>query len=84
MNDSGIDYNSLPYERQRELDVKAYAKYYCSFSDDSEDADDFSSQITFHRSPLTFNSWYGTDLHKKYIQPYLRKHKLEKIKKAVI
>ena len=85
IKDSGIDYDGLPFNVQRELDQKAYAKYYSTLSDDSEDADDFSTQ-RFHNSyssPLTFNSWYGTQLHKKGIIPFLRKYKLEKIKKAV-
>jgi len=81
-----IDYQGLPFDAQRKLDGKAYAKYYNNFSndyEDSEDVDNFST-TSYNKSPLSFNSWYGTDLHQKYLTPFLRKYKLEKIKKAVI
>lgn len=86
IKEPGIDYQGLPYKIQRKLDGKAYAKYYHNFSDDyedSEDVDDFST-TSYNKSPLSFNSWYGTDLHKRGILPFLRKYKLEKLKKAVI
>jgi hypothetical protein len=81
--DTKIDYGLIPYDEQRKLDQKAYRKYYDScFQDDSEgELDGF---IVMLKTPLTFNSWYGSSLHKKFITPYLRKIKLEKIKKAEI
>lgn len=34
------------------------------------------------KGAMTYNKWYGTEMHKRYITPLLRKYKLEKIKKA--
>lgn len=62
-----IDYGEIPFSEQRKLDQLAYAKYY--------------DGCIFDETVLTFNGWYGTDLHQKYIQIYLRKEKLDKIKK---
>ena len=67
----GINYGgNIPFDQQRSIDQRAYANYYRSCYD---------SEFV-----LTFNSWYGTDLHEKFAKPFLRKAKLEQIKKAVI
>ena len=60
-----IDYDSLSFADQREIDQKAYSKYYkkCEIK------------------PLTFNKWYGSESHKKEVQVLLRKHKIKKINK---
>jgi hypothetical protein len=80
MENDDIDYAGLPYHIQREIDQKAYAKYYKNcFNDDSLD----ETLNSYNINPtLTFNNWYGTYLHKNGIKPFLRKYKLEKIKKA--
>ena len=65
---SGIkDYENLSYNIQRYLDQKAYSKYYSDYFENDK--------------LLTFNSWYGTNIHEKYINLILRKYKLKKIKK---
>lgn len=61
-----IDYGDLIFSERYKLDQEAYTKYYNNTE----------------KNPLTYNKWYGTEIHKKYITPLLRKYKLEKIKKA--
>lgn len=63
--ENGIDYGDLIFSKRFEIDQKAYAKYYYEH---------FTDDLT-----LTYNSWYGTKLHKRYATPLLRKMKLEKI-----
>ena len=67
---AGIDYGDLIVYRRHELDKLAYAKYY----------------DTHFPNCLSFNQWYGSEEHKKYITPlvlpHIRKKKLEKINKA--
>ena len=65
---AGIDFGDLNSYQRHELNKKIYAKYY---------------DVHFPHC-LSFNQWFGSDEHKKYILPYLRKMKLEKIKKAHI
>jgi hypothetical protein len=65
---NGIDYGDLIFSKRIELDTKAYEKYY--------------SQC--EKPPLSYNTWYGSESHKKFILPLLRKLKLDKIKKADI
>ena len=60
-------YDNLPFSVQRKLDQKAYSKYF---------NDNFDEKCT-----LTFNSWFGTIYHQKYINVLLRKYKLIEIKK---
>jgi hypothetical protein len=73
-----VDYQGLPYETQRKIDQKAYERYFNSyFSDDSED--ELLNGGETQQTPLTFNTWYGTYLHQKGIQPFLRKYKLQKL-----
>lgn len=64
--EAGINYQSLPFTIQRELDQKAYSKYY----DENYDTD---------LEILSFNSWYGTKYHEKYLNFFLRKYKLQKL-----
>ena len=73
MKNDDIDYDGLPYHIQREIDQKAYTKYYNScFNDDSLDE---SLNSNNHINPvMTFNNWYGTYLHKNGIKPFLRKY----------
>lgn len=75
-----IDYGDLIFSKRYELDQEAYEKYFNScFEDDSEENFGiFNEEII---TPLTYNTWYGTEHHKKYITPLLRKLKLEKINK---
>lgn len=68
MEDKIKIYSELPYLIKRELDQKAYSKYFDEHFDQSDNL-------------LTFNIWYGTEQHKKYLNIYLRKYKLEKIMK---
>lgn len=58
--EAGINYGDIPFDQQRQIDQKAYAKYYQNCYDDV----------------LSFNSWYGTYLHEKFVKPFLRKAKL--------
>lgn len=62
--EEGVNYQGLPFNIQRELDQKAYARYY--------------NEQCFN-SCLSFNSWYGTKYHQKYINILLRKYKLNKL-----
>jgi hypothetical protein len=80
---SEIDYEGLPFDIQRKIDQLAYKKYYNScFIEDSQDIDELN--IKYINPILTFNNWHGTDIHKRGIIPFLRKYKLEKIKKTII
>ena len=63
---AGIDYGDLIVYRRHELDKLAYAKYY---------------DINYPKCK-SFNDWYGSEEHRKYIIPLMRKLKLEKINKA--
>jgi hypothetical protein len=65
---NNIDYGELFFSKRHALDKEAYAKYY----------DNNYPRVQ------TFNSWYGSESHRRYIIPLLRKYKLEKIKKLVI
>jgi len=67
------DYKNLKFSERRELDQKAYAKYYDEHWDISNDQ---------CLGTLTFNSFYGTEIHKKYLRIFLRKLKLEQIKNS--
>lgn len=60
-----IDYGDLIFSERYKLDQEAYSKYY----------------LQCERPPLSYNTWYGTASHKKFITPLLRKYKLEKINK---
>jgi len=66
---AGIDYGNLIFSKRYKLDQEAYSEYY---------KDNFDT--IKNKSTLTFNSWYGTVYHKKYITQILRKLKLEKLK----
>jgi len=59
-------YGDLPISDQCKLNRKAYSDY-CS---------------KLCNSALTFNQWFLTDTHKKFLIPNLRKIKLEKINNA--
>jgi len=61
-----LDYGDLIFSERYKLDQKSYTAYY----------------MHTEKSPLTFNKWYGTDSHKKYLNIFLRKLKLEKINNA--
>jgi len=68
----GIDYGDLIFSKRHELDKQAYAKYYNDYFEGAK----------------TFNSWYGTKSHIKYISTllpqntkWIRKLKLEKLEK---
>ena len=63
---NGIDYGDLIFSKRFEIDQKAYAKY-------------FDEHFADNNITLSFNSWYDTEWHKKYVTPLLRKMKLEKI-----
>lgn len=69
INNIDFDYGDLIFSERYELDQKAYSDYF---------ADHF-----LNTPVLTYNNFYGTEIHKKYLLPYLRKMKLEKIKKYV-
>lgn len=81
---SGIDFGDLTIEEQIKINQKAYSNYYKNCYDDFDDVDDLTSLTLKKESPLMYNSWYGTELHKKFVIPLLRKIKLDKIKKADI
>jgi hypothetical protein len=75
-------YGNIPFSEQREIDRKAYSNYYKDcFYDDSEDNYTTKLSSPTKESPLTFNSWYGTELYLKYIKTFLRKHKIKEINK---
>ena len=80
-----IDYQGLSYEEQRALDQLAYRDYYESQWYDDSEGEDYADFLwnRKEKTTLTFNKWYGSDLHNKHLRKYLRKYKLEKIKKAV-
>lgn len=86
ITDSGIDFGNLSIEEQIKINQKAYANYYKSCYANFDDIEFTTEVITDlklkHDSPLMYNSWYGTELHKKFVIPLLRKMKLDKIKKA--
>lgn len=74
-----IDYGNLIFSKRIELDKMAYSKYYNDYKNIIiEDKDEIIIE-DIEDDPLTFNEWYGTKYHKKYITPLLRKIKLEKI-----
>lgn len=64
---SSLNYGNLIFSERHKLDKKAYEKYY---------------DENFENDPLTFNNWYGTKHHKKFLLPLLRKQKLKQIEKA--
>lgn len=66
-----IDYGNLRFSARHQLDKLAYEKYFDKYFENKENG-----------GILTFNQWYGTELHKKYITILLRKQKLEQIKKV--
>ena len=63
--------NSMSIDDRMELHYKAYGKYFDNYYNNKD-----NSQL------MTYNQWYGTDMHTKYLTPLLRKYKLEKIAKA--
>jgi len=63
-----LDYKNLSFSVRRELDQEAYEQYY-------QEQDFESNQL------YTFNTFYGSDLHKKYLKKILRKLKLDEINK---
>ena len=78
---NGIDYGDLIFSKRHELDKLAYSKYYNNFFDQIiYDTDDgLVIEIVEEDAPLTFNEWYGTELHERYVNIVLRKRKIEKI-----
>lgn len=84
-NINDIDYGDLIFSKRHEIDKKAYSKYYNdNFNSKLEvDFDDYGGFIVEPVSTLlSYNAWYDSPLHKKYVLPLLRKMKLEKIKKS--
>ena len=75
---NGLDYGSLNCFERFEIDKKAYSKYYDDYFDIKNNEENWYDQL------LTYNKWYGTELHKKYVTPLLRKMKLEKIEESNI
>ncbi len=80
-------YKNLKFSERRELDKKAFANYYSdNYFDDFESDIDGGAYANFlwndYEDMLTFNTFYGTEIHKKYLIPLLRKLKLEQIKKV--
>jgi len=63
----GIDYGNMKFSDRHKLDKMAYAKYYSAAFDDP------------WGNIESFNTWYGSNSHKKLITPLLRKEKLKKI-----
>ena len=61
------EYQKLEYCVKRQLDQLAYSKYYDGIGLDSP--------------CLSFNGFYGTETHRKYLLPLLRKSKLEQLYK---
>lgn len=82
---NGIDYGDLIFSKRLKIDQLAYTKYYNSFfMENIEIVDDnLIVEIECIDSPLTYNQWYGTDLHRQYANMILRKKKLEKINKNI-
>ena len=75
-------YGDMPFSKQREIDKKAFSKYYNDcFYDDSEDSFITKLSSPTKTPPLTFNSFYGTEIHLKYIRIFLRKEKIKEINK---
>lgn len=64
-------YGGLIFSKRHELDKIAYAKYFDENWDSNTD--------DLREGALTFNKFYGTETHKRYLLPLLRKQKLEKI-----
>jgi len=61
------------------IDFKAYYKYFKS-SDFTEEYDD-GFICVIDDDKLSFNDWYGTEIHQTCINTLMRKKKLEKINK---
>lgn len=90
---NGVDYGDLIFSKRHELDKKAYEKYYndnfiikntileVDFDEDDEYLIYPVEEFSADNEPLSFNDWYGTKSHIKYINTLLRKTKLEKINK---
>lgn len=73
-----IIYGDLPVNERTKLNTKAYSDYYSSCFEE----DDFGFAVEIRNPALTFNQWFGTDIHKRFLNPYLRKLKLDKINNA--
>lgn len=84
----GIDYGEMIFSKRHEIDKKAYEKYYndnfifknCMLEVDFDDDIIIPVDDNFDDT-LTFNSWYGSESHRKYATVILRKEKLIKINK---
>jgi len=84
------DYKDLKFSERRLLDQKAYERYFQSHHVDfTEIGMEFPmdrnvslSTTIVYDSIMTFNEFYGTETHKRYLIPFLRKLKLEQIKKV--
>jgi len=77
-------YGNMIFSKRHELDKLAYAKYYDEhyFSDfESDPNGELLAEFLWDKDnrQLTFNQFYGTETHKRYLLPLLRKLKLEKI-----
>ena len=71
-----VDYgSSLSMKEEFDIDLKAYSKYFS----DSDFNDGFICIIDFDK--LSFNDWYGSQEHQRYVNIFMRKKKLEKINK---
>ena len=89
---NGIDYGDMIFSKRHEIDKKAYERYF----NDNFNYKNLALEVDFDEDyiiipvdecddeTLTFNDWYGTELHKKYVTMYLRKLKLEKINKTIV
>jgi hypothetical protein len=75
-----IDYGvPLSDTEKLAVDLKSYRKYFSDSQYNEEDSDDTIYIIDFDK--LSFNDWYGSQEHQRYVNIFMRKKKLEKINK---
>jgi len=70
---------TLSVKEQIDVDIKAYRKYFSDSQYNEEDSDDTIYVIDFDK--LSFNEWYGSQEHQRYINIFTRKKKLENLNK---
>lgn len=68
INNIEINYGDLIFSKRYEIDLKSYSKYY-------------DENFGIDEQLYSYNSFYGTEIHKKYANMILRKYKLKKINK---
>jgi hypothetical protein len=84
MKEEPAQYKEMSYEEKRKIDQKAYKLYYKKFMtiDDSIEFEDWvMGKASPPQTEMSFNEFFGSEEHEKYVNLLLRKQKLKKIKK---